>query len=158
MKYLYAPWRDRYFSRKPKGCLFCNAAKSHRDKKWFVFHRGEKCFGMVNLFPYTTAHVMVAPTRHCGDFSKLKKDEITEMFDIAQKILKALKKIYRCEGFNLGVNQGSAAGAGFAGHIHLHIVGRWTGDTNFMTTAGSTRVICADPEKLYGELRDFFKK
>ncbi len=158
MKYLYAPWRDEYFSKKVKSCLFCLAAKSRNDRKRFVFYRGKYCFAMVNLYPYTTAHVMVAPVRHCGDFSKLKRSEVSEMFDIAKKVLAAFKKIYRCEGFNLGINQGSAAGAGFAGHIHLHIVGRWKGDTNFMTTVGSARVICASPEKLYREMKSYFKK
>ncbi|MBA3066297.1 HIT domain-containing protein [bacterium] len=157
MRYLAAPWRDKYFEMKQKGCIFCRAAggrsrraaEANADSKNFVIMRGEKCFLMLNLFPYTNAHVMAAPYRHIGDVTKLSSVELIEMMEMAQKAVAVMKKLFKCEGFNIGVNQGAASGAGFAGHIHTHIVGRWKGDTNFMTTLARTRVTPSSPLKIY---------
>ncbi|MFH1353466.1 MAG: HIT domain-containing protein [bacterium] len=153
MKYLYAPWRDVYFERKKQGCIFCRASKSKSDGKNFVIFRGKRCFAMLNIFPYTTAHVMIAPYRHCADLCKLKKKELSDMMEIAQKMTGVFKKVFKCRNFNIGINQGAASGAGFAGHIHLHVVGRWPGDVNFMTAVSKTRVISSAPEKIYGILK-----
>ncbi|MEA2081823.1 MAG: HIT domain-containing protein [Elusimicrobiota bacterium] len=138
---------------KQKGCIFCRAGSGKKDAKNFVIARGDKCFLMLNLFPYTNAHVMVAPYRHTGDVTKLKSDELAEMMKWSQRAVSAMKKLFKCEGFNIGVNQGAAAGAGFASHIHMHIVGRWKGDTNFMTTVGATRVTPSSPQKIYKMLK-----
>ncbi|PKM99996.1 MAG: HIT family hydrolase [Elusimicrobia bacterium HGW-Elusimicrobia-2] len=153
MKYLAAPWRDKYFDMKQDGCIFCKAVKAKKDSENFVVMRGEKCFLMLNLFPYTNAHVMAAPYRHTGDVTKLSAEETSEMAAMVVKAVTAMKKLFHCEGFNIGVNQGAAAGAGFASHIHTHIVGRWKGDTNFMTTLAATRVTPSSPEKIYKMLK-----
>jgi len=153
MRYLAAPWRDKYFKMKQKGCIFCKAGKEKNDDKNFVIIRGDKCFLMLNLFPYTNAHVMAAPYRHIGDVTKLSSAELVEMMNMSQRAVSAMKKLFKCEGFNIGVNQGTAAGAGFAGHTHLHVVGRWKGDTNFMTTLARTRVTPSAPGKIYKMLK-----
>jgi len=157
MKYLYAPWRDVYFTQKKQGCIFCRAGRAKDLRKKFVLSRGKYCFTMLNIFPYTTAHVMVAPYRHCADLSKLKKKELAEMMEIAQKMVKAFRQVFKCRGFNIGINQGASGGAGFEGHIHLHVVGRWPGDTNFMTSVSKTRVVSSDPEKIYKTLKKHLK-
>ncbi|MCD6311381.1 MAG: HIT domain-containing protein [Elusimicrobia bacterium] len=149
MKYLAAPWRDKYFEMKQKGCIFCRAGKEKKDAKNFVIMRGDKCFLMLNLFPYTNAHVMIAPYRHTGDVTKLRSAELTEMMKLSQKAVAVMKKLFKCEGFNIGINQGAVSGAGFASHIHIHVVGRWGGDTNFMTALAGTRVTPSAPEKIY---------
>ena len=111
---------------------------------------------MLNVYPYTSAHAMVAPYRHTGDLTKLTPEETAEIMELVGKTVKVFKKRFKCEGFNLGVNQGKAAGAGFTGHIHFHVVGRWTGDTNFMTSAAGARVIPSSPRRLYSGLRKLF--
>jgi ATP adenylyltransferase len=153
MKHLSAPWWDRYFDMKKDGCIFCMAAKSKNDSGNFVVLRGAKCFMMLNLFPYTNAHVMIAPYRHIGDVTKLGAAESAEIAEMVKRAVSAMKKLFHCEGFNIGINQGAAAGAGFAAHTHTHVVGRWKGDTNFMTTLAATRVTPSSPEKIYGMLK-----
>lgn len=153
MRYLAAPWRDKYFEMKQTGCIFCRAGKEKKDSRHLVIMRGDKCFLMLNLFPYTNAHVMIAPYRHTGDVTKLKSDEFAEMMNMSQRAVGAMKKLFKCEGFNIGINQGAAAGAGFAGHVHIHVVGRWKGDTNFMTTLARTRVTPSSPGKIYKMLK-----
>ncbi|PIV19269.1 MAG: HIT family hydrolase [Elusimicrobia bacterium CG03_land_8_20_14_0_80_50_18] len=153
MKHLSAPWRDKYFDMKQSGCIFCKAAKAKKDAENLVVLRGAKCFMMLNLFPYTNAHVMVAPYRHTGDVTMLSAPEAAEMAVMVSKAVSAMKKLFHCEGFNIGVNQGAAAGAGFTAHTHTHVVGRWKGDTNFMTTLAATRVAPSSPQKIYRMLK-----
>ncbi|MCD6422673.1 MAG: HIT domain-containing protein [Elusimicrobia bacterium] len=154
MKYLYAPWRDRYFSKKTKRCIFC---KPDRTTKKLIFLKGKYSFCLVNLYPYTTAHVMVAPFRHISKVEQLKKEEILEIWDFAKKISQAFYKLFKCQGINFGINQGSVSGAGFEKHIHLHIVARWKGDVNFMTSVSGARVVSSDPVKISEQLKKYFK-
>lgn len=153
MEHLSAPWRDRYFDMKKDGCIFCNAAKSKKDSENLVVLRGAECFMMLNLFPYTNAHVMVAPYRHTGDVTKLNASESAEIAEMVSRAVTAMQKLFHCEGFNIGVNQGAAAGAGFVSHTHTHVVGRWKGDTNFMTTLAATRVTPSPLQKVWRMLR-----
>jgi ATP adenylyltransferase len=147
MDYLWTPWRYRYIADGPKEdrCIFCDAVAANDDKKFLIVLRGEKNFVILNLYPYTSGHVMVVPYAHIADFSAADPDTLSEMMRLAQRVQIALAKTYRPEGFNLGMNLGRAAGAGITKHLHLHVLPRWNGDSNFMTVVGETRV---EPEEL----------
>jgi len=162
MDYLWSPWRYRYVSQAGKSevCLFCAKAAldpSH-DREELVLHRGRLNFVLLNLYPYTTGHVMVSPYAHVGRLDALAPDALVEMMALAQKLQNALETCYHPEGYNLGMNIGKCAGAGVADHLHLHLLPRWTGDSNFMTVLGETRV---QPEELlttYDKLAPFFAR
>ncbi len=139
---IWAPWRIEYIAgKKEKGCLFCRKAKSRSDRKNRVLLRGAFSFALLNAFPYTSGHLLVAPYRHAADLESLPPEEAADLMRTAQVCLALLKRAMRPEGFNLGFNLGKAAGAGVLGHLHLHIVPRWNGDTNFMPVLGRSRVI-----------------
>ncbi len=155
MNLLWAPWRAKFVkSRKHKSCIFCSKIKSKNDKKNLVLYRSKYNFVMLNLYPYTNAHLMVAPYRHVGDLEVLSKDELYELFDLVRKMVKVLKKIYKIDGCNIGINLGRAAGAGVEKHLHVHIVPRWFGDTNFMPVVSDTKVISESLQKTYKILKD----
>ena len=142
MKQLWAPWRIEYIKlEKPEECIFCKAVKENRDEENLVLWRGKVAFVIMNKFPYNNGHLMIAPYRHVGHFEELTKEELTEMGIILQKCVKVLKKAMSPDGFNVGINIGKIAGAGVEDHIHIHIVPRWSGDTNFMPVISDTRVI-----------------
>jgi len=144
--YLWTPWRYQYIAAaKDNFCIFCEAAKSHDDVSNQIVFRGERNFIILNRFPYTSGHVMVVPYAHVPDLTTSEPATLAEMMALAQRSQTALSTVYRPEGFNLGMNIGRAAGAGVAGHIHLHVLPRWAGDANFMTTVAETRV---EPEEL----------
>lgn len=147
MDYLWTPWRYRYIAdaSKEEGCVFCDALAAGDDAKSLIAFRGSKNFVILNRFPYTSGHVMVVPYEHLADFSAADVPTISEMIQLAQRIQRALEGIYHPEGYNLGMNLGRAAGAGVTHHFHLHILPRWAGDSNFMTTVSETRV---EPEEL----------
>ena len=149
MDFLWSPWRSHYVAstKKSLGCVFCQIAQSSRDidPTSFVLWRGEFNFIILNLFPYTTAHLLIVPFEHTSDLSSLAKPASDEMMDVAKRSQSAIATEYKPDGFNLGMNQGNAAGAGIAAHLHLHLLPRWNGDANFMTTVAETRVL---PEKL----------
>lgn len=147
MDYLWTPWRYQYItaSDKPCECVFCAAAQNPDDREVFVVHRGAFNFVILNRFPYTSGHVMVVPMQHVATLEELSEEALVEMFRMARDCERHLRAIYRPEGLNLGMNIGKSAGAGIAGHLHLHVLPRWTGDTNFMTVVGETRVV---PEEL----------
>jgi ATP adenylyltransferase len=155
MDYLWTPWRYRYVA-EPKnleGCVFCNAQAAERDEEWLIVQRAVKNFVILNRYPYTAGHVMIVPYAHTADFSGLEKDTAGEMMLLAQRVQAAIEDTYHPDGFNIGMNLGLSAGAGIADHLHLHVVPRWTGDTNFMTTVSETRL---QPEELsvtYTKLR-----
>ncbi len=130
---------------KEEGCVFCNLLQRSDGQDNLVVHRGESAFVMLNRFPYTSGHVMVLPYAHQSTLDALTPATRAEMMELATRVTLVLGRVYRAQGFNIGINQGDAAGAGIAPHIHLHIVPRWSGDTNFMTAIGSTRVL---PEAL----------
>jgi len=142
---LWAPWRLEYIERADEqdGCVFCNALAESDDG--LVVHRGELAFVLLNRFPYTSGHLMVAPVRHVGDYAELRDDEALELHVLTRGALGVLGETYAPHGFNVGWNLGRAAGAGVLDHIHLHVVPRWGGDTNFMPVLADVRVI---PEAL----------
>ncbi len=142
MEKLWAPWRAPYIlGPKEEGCLLCRIAQQERDRENLVLRRGRQCFVMLNLYPYNSGHIMVVPNRHEKDLEGLSQEEMGEMLDLARKSITTLKKAMNPQGFNLGVNLGDVAGAGVEHHLHLHVVPRWKGDTNFMPVAAQTKVI-----------------
>jgi len=148
MKALFAPWRLEYVSsadRKADGqCIFCRAWESSDDRETLTLWRGERCFAMLNRYPYTSGHVMVAPIAHVADLDDLDPATLAEMMAAARALSRALKSVYAPHAFNLGMNIGEAAGAGIKEHLHLHVVPRWMADTNFISVVGETRVIPED--------------
>ena len=154
MKIMWAPWRIEYI-RSPKhdGCIFCDFPKENRDKERLILYRGKHCFIIMNNYPYNPGHVMIAPYRHVGRWEDLTDYELLEMMQLSQLMIKALKKTMNPQGFNMGVNLGRVAGAGIDDHVHLHIVPRWNGDTNFMPVIADTKVIPESLEEAYDELK-----
>jgi diadenosine tetraphosphate (Ap4A) HIT family hydrolase len=149
---LWAGWRSAYVesavdpSPAPDGCVFCAILGSGEpDERTYVLWRGERCFAVLNAYPYTSGHLMVMPNRHVGALGDLGEEEATELFRAARLGVAAIEAAYRPEGVNLGANLGHAAGAGVPGHLHLHALPRWVGDTNFMTSVAEARVL---PEPL----------
>ena len=137
--------------------MFCSiAADTDSDATNFVLHRGEHAFVLLNLYPYITGHLMVVPYLHTSEFDSVAKEITDEMMDLAKRAQTALRKVYSPSGFNLGMNLGSAAGAGIADHIHIHVLPRWSGDTNFMTTVGESRVIPEALDVTYSKLLEKF--
>lgn len=134
-------------------CIFCEAQKDPAsDENNFVLHRGARNFIILNLYPYISGHLMIAPYAHIGELDAAGKEDSDEMMDLAKRCQTALREIYHPDGFNIGMNLGRAAGAGIAGHIHMHIMPRWAGDTNFMTTVAETRVLPEDLPTTYRKL------
>jgi ATP adenylyltransferase len=161
MDYLWSPWRFRYVSQGTKGtgCLFCEKAAldpSH-DRENLILHRARANSILLNMFPYTTGHTMIVPYAHVASLDQTEPETLGEMMQLAQKVQAALKATYKPEGYNLGMNLGASAGAGVADHLHLHILPRWTGDTNFMTVVGETRVQPEDLFTTYDKLVGFFR-
>jgi Diadenosine tetraphosphate (Ap4A) hydrolase and other HIT family hydrolases len=144
---LYSPWRMAYISsaEKPPECIFCEFPKKNEDEAFLILHRGKTCFVILNAFPYNPGHLMVVPYRHIADYESLSDMELLEMHRLAGACIAVLKENMAPHGFNMGINLGRIAGAGVDGHVHLHVVPRWSGDTNFTTVIGETRVL---PEAL----------
>jgi len=155
MDYLWTPWRYRYIAdaSKDEGCFFCDALAANDDAKTHIVFRGAKNFVLLNRFPYTTGHVMVVPYAHVAELSATEPDTLADMMRIAQRVQSALEKTYHPQGYNLGMNLGRAAGAGVVGHLHLHVLPRWSGDANFMTVVGETRVEPEDLSTTWEKLR-----
>jgi ATP adenylyltransferase len=158
MKLLWAPWRRRYVTggAGEPGCVFCRALERAGDAGSLVVHEAALTFVLVNLFPYSSGHVMVAPRRHVGRLADATDAELAEMMMLARQLETVLREAYRPHGLNLGMNLGRTAGAGVEDHIHLHVVPRWDGDTNFMTVVGGTRVVPDDPQEACRRLRGLF--
>lgn len=159
MKRIYAPWRYKYVSNPDsEGCIFCKANRSDDDRKSGVLFRGKSGFAIMNLYPYNNGHIMVAPYRHTGDFGELNEDEMLEMSSMLKEWQKVIKKAMNPDGFNIGMNLGRIAGAGFEDHLHYHLVPRWSGDTNFMPIIGETKVVPMSIDEAYELLRKVYKK
>jgi ATP adenylyltransferase len=154
---LWAPWRLEYI-RGPKAdeCIFCRAVESDDDEGNFVVHRGELGFVMLNAYPYNNGHLMVAPYAHEPTIEALDDATDLEMVQLVKRSITALREVYRPEGFNIGINQGAAAGAGIEEHVHQHVVPRWRGDTNFMPVIGDVRVLPQSLSDSWKELRSVF--
>jgi ATP adenylyltransferase len=151
MDYLWSPWRYQYVTsgtEEPEGaepCLFCRVARQTDDHKNLIVLRGERNFILLNRYPYSSGHVMIAPYEHVSTLEAARTETLEELIRLAQRAEAALRRVYRAGGLNLGFNIGQCAGAGIAGHIHMHVLPRWAGDTSFITTVGETRVL---PEEL----------
>ena len=162
MQRLWSPWRSEYLdsggpNSKDIGCVFCYL-RDHADddEQNYVLYRGSNNFVVLNLYPYISGHLMVVPYEHVGELDGAAKDTTDEMMDLAKRAQTALRAAYSPAGFNLGMNLGKAAGAGIADHIHIHVMPRWGGDTNFMTSVAETRVLPEDLATTYQKLRAKF--
>jgi ATP adenylyltransferase len=159
MDQLWSPWRYRYVSSDPPTeCLFCTKAAESNDEKNYVVLRAERNFILLNLYPYTSGHLMIAPYAHVATLEDADAAALEEMMRLAQQAEAALRQVYRPGGMNLGMNIGQSAGAGVAGHIHMHMLPRWRGDVNFMTTVAETRVLPEDLETTYAKLSTALKR
>ena len=147
MRRLWAPWRMAWIgaAKTPAGCVFCSARDNRDDRKDLVLERGEHAFLILNAYPYASGHVMAVVNRHLAALTAAETAELTDMMRLVQRAVGALTAEYRAEGFNVGMNQGRAAGAGIEDHFHIHVVPRWNGDSNFVSVIGDTRVL---PETL----------
>lgn len=151
MKRLWAAWRMKYITNAEQetGCIFCNALAKADDSQNLVILRRERAFVILNKYPYTSGHLMVAPFAHQPSLELLDPASRAEMMELVSQCITALRQVYNPQGFNLGANIGQAAGAGVPGHVHIHIVPRWNGDTNFMSTVGEVRVLPESLEETY---------
>lgn len=147
MDYLWTPWRFAYVTQggEPAGCVFCEKPACADDERNFIVHRAQKNFVILNMYPYTTGHMMIVPYRHIASLVETEQEELFEMMDLTRRAEAALRRVYRPDGINLGMNIGKSAGAGVAGHIHMHVLPRWQADANFMSVIAETRVL---PETL----------
>ncbi|MDD5130850.1 MAG: HIT domain-containing protein [Candidatus Omnitrophica bacterium] len=154
MDRLWAPWRINYVGKKikTKGCIFC-LAKKIKSQDYLVF-KTKSSICLLNIYPYNNGHLLIAPLRHVADIELLTEDEILDMFKCVKRAKRMLKKVLHPQGYNLGFNLGQAAGAGITGHLHLHIVPRWTGDSNFMPIIASTKVISQSLNELIRLLKN----
>ena len=158
MNHLWSPWRMKYIenSEQEEGCVFCNAQTKEDSEANLIAFRGQRAFVILNLYPYTSGHLMVIPIEHIATFEELTSATRAEMIELTSQCMSVLRKTYNPQGFNMGANIGEAAGAGVPGHVHIHIVPRWGGDTNFMSSLGETRVLPESIEDTYKRVREGF--
>lgn len=155
---MWAPWRFTYLSAasegsETQGCIFVELPAQNKDRENLILFRGKKAFVMFNAFPYSNGHLMIAPYHHTGNMEELDDDTLLEVNQLVVACVRWLRKAYNPQGYNIGVNVGKAAGAGIPDHVHWHIVPRWNGDTNFMTTIAETRVLPQSLADAYDQLR-----
>jgi len=159
MERLWAPWRLEYIvADKVEGCVFCVSCRRDDDRENRILCRGENAFVIMNAFPYSNGHLLIAPYRHIADITELADDESLEIMRLVQMSIRALGEAFRPDGLNIGVNQGTAAGAGIADHVHVHVVPRWNGDTNFMPVFADVKVIPEALEATYDKLKPIFDR
>ncbi len=153
MDKLWAPWRIKYIqaNKKTKGCIFCRAGKS---KSKYVIFKTEYSLSMLNTFPYNNGHIMISPLAHKAEISQLNDDEALDLFRVLDKSKKLIDKVLKPHGYNIGINIAETAGAGIPGHLHIHIVPRWKGDTNFMPVVYNTKIISQSLDALYAQLKN----
>lgn len=168
MDRLFSPWRYEYITSSAASgaenkteretCVFCRLrdADPGEDAHNLILHRAQRNYIVLNLFPYTSGHLLIVPDEHTAELDAASKETTDELMDLTKRCQTVLREVYQPEGINLGMNLGRAAGAGVAGHLHLHILPRWLGDANFMTTVGETRVIPEDLSTTYRRLKNFF--
>lgn len=160
MSILWTPWRMPYLRGEeplPEGCLFCIKPRSS-DAEAHIVYRGQRCYVMLNRFPYNNGHLMIAPYAHVASLEDLDGETASELMTLTQRSLKALREAYNPHGFNIGMNLGGVAGAGVVDHVHMHVVPRWGGDTNYMTVVGETRIIPEWLDQTYERLRPLFDR
>jgi ATP adenylyltransferase len=158
MKQLWAPWRLAFIEQVSgdSGCIFCEKPALRQDGKTFILWRGRHSYVLMNIYPYTNGHLLIAPYRHIAAIEDLPETILLDLLRLLQRSIKAIRKAYAPEGFNIGVNQGKVAGAGIEHHIHLHVVPRWSADTNFMPLLGETRVLPQHLKASYTRLKAAF--
>jgi ATP adenylyltransferase len=160
---MWAPWRMAYIGAEHGGeyekpaCVFCDMVAQHDDARTYILHRGERAFVVMNLYPYNNGHLMIVPYAHVDSLRLLEEPDLLEVMTLAQRSQAVLEEAMRPQGFNLGMNQGRPAGAGIADHVHLHLVPRWIGDTNFMPVLGDVRVMPQHLDETYALLREGFR-
>ena len=160
MERLWAPWRMKFIEElrdKGSGCIFCELAQPGDDRERLVLHRGKSCYAVLNRYPYNNGHMMVVPYRHAGELSDLTGDEHREMLAICSGAMGIVREAMEAEGFNMGINVGAVAGAGITGHIHMHLVPRWRGDSNFLPIIGGTKSLPEYLDDTYGRLVEGFR-
>jgi ATP adenylyltransferase len=158
MQKLWAPWRGKFIlGEKEKGCIFCKRLKEKKDEKNLILFRRGKSFVIMNRFPYNTGHLMVCPNRHTGKLENLTESEMVDLMKTTQVSIKLLKSTLKPEALNLGMNLGKVSGAGVANHLHIHIVPRWTGDTNFMPVLAETKVVSISLGEVFRKLKRSLK-
>jgi ATP adenylyltransferase len=162
MERLWRPWRINYIKDieniREEGCIFCTKPQQGDDEKSLILHRGKTAFIMLNLFPYNTGHLMVSPYRHQGDIADLTEEERNEMMELAVLSVRVIREAMRPQAFNLGMNIGKTAGAGFHEHVHMHIVPRWEGDTNFMPVVAGAKVMPESVQENYKRLKEALRR
>jgi ATP adenylyltransferase len=158
MDRLWSPWRYKYIASagREEGCVLCRIEREHNDTDNYVIHRGRLNFVVLNLFPYTSGHLMIAPYEHKASLAASSEATTTEMIELAKRAQLALEAEYHPDGFNIGMNLGRSAGAGVADHLHLHVVPRWSGDANFVSVVGETRVLPEDLATTCEKLKKHF--
>lgn len=165
MDKLYAPWRNNYVknTKKKDGnkkmkneCVFCHAFEENNDQKNLILKRYNNCVVMINKYPYNAGHLLILPFEHKAELEELKMETRNELMQAINDTLKVIKKVMNPQGFNVGLNLGSAGGGGIPSHLHFHILPRWNGDTNYLATLGQTKVICSDFYKIYDDLKKEF--
>jgi ATP adenylyltransferase len=159
MDFLWTPWRYAYVTNADRetGCIFCEAPKEN-DEKVRIVHRGAHCYIILNIYPYTSGHVMIVPYAHLDELQKLPADAAQEMMSLSQRMESVLRSLYRPDGINLGMNLGKAAGAGVSGHIHMHVLPRWIADASFVTVIGETRIMPEALEDTWTRLREALRQ
>jgi ATP adenylyltransferase len=160
MKVVWAPWRMEYVGsdQAREGCIFCPGDDRTQDEKKLILYRGEWSIVLMNRFPYTNGHLLIAPLRHISSFDSLSPDEKLDLVNMVERSVSVLKEVMDPAGFNIGMNLGRVAGAGVEDHMHFHIVPRWSGDTNYMTVFGEVRIIPEHIRATYEKLLPFFKE
>ena len=154
MNKLWAPWRKVYIKKKARrGCFICRVKRSSNDSRHFVLKRSRFSFAVLNLFPYNNGHVLIVPNRHVKNLDLLSDAELLDLLRLTNEVIRQIQKAMKPQGMNLGINLGRAAGAGVPGHVHLHAVPRWDGDTNFMPVIGNTKVVSESLQSVYACLR-----
>ena len=160
MERLYTPWRFEYLvsRRSAEGCLFCEAVQAETDRDRLVILRGTANFVLLNRYPYSNGHLMVVPMRHVARLTDSTAEELHELMDLVARCEATLRDVYQPDGINVGINLGSSAGAGIADHYHLHMVPRWSGDTNFMTVIGATRLLPEELDRTWCRLHESLRQ
>jgi ATP adenylyltransferase len=153
MKRLWAPWRTKFVQTKTTGCVFCDVQIEADGPANLVLFRGKRCFVILNRYPYTTGHLMVVANQHLDSLEDLDAETRAEMMELSTHAMVVIRRVYQPDAFNVGANIGAAAGAGITGHVHIHVVPRWTGDSNFMLTLAETKVMPEALEETYSRLR-----